>query len=88
MSRPGYRSSSVRPPRREASAEVLNVDYKDVMDQAVINERLRVIRKAREAVEETATRRDRDSYSYSRDNRSAEEFQRDVLAILDRLETP
>ena len=88
MTRPGYRSSSFRPHRRDEAAEILNVDYKDVMDQAVINERLRVLREIRKRVEKTPTRRERDSYSYSTTPRGAEEFQRDILAILERLETP
>lgn len=86
MTRPGYRSSIVRPNRAQAPAEVLNVDYKDVMEQAIRNERAAVLRKIRNAVEGVKTSKDRDSYSYHSDPRSPDEVKRDVLAILTRME--
>lgn len=74
-------AGSRRPPRQDG----LFVDYKDVLDQAVINERHRILREIRARVGRIQTTRER-SGSYSRDPRSAEDFKKDVLRELEYTE--
>ena len=66
--------------------EVVNVNYRDVLDQAVENERWRVLRQVRDILEAVDTMKPRDGYSYSRDSKSAENYKGEVLIKLTALE--
>ena len=74
-------AGSRRPPREDG----LFVDYADVLRQAVVNERHRVLREVRERVEKIKTTKERDR-SYSSDPRPASDFKRDVLREIDNTE--
>jgi hypothetical protein len=63
-------------------ASALTVDYKDVLEQAVANERWRVLREVIRAVEAVPTS---DSHYAYRDIKI--DMKRDVLAAIKRLET-
>lgn len=72
-------------PRQPVVGDRMVIDYKDVLDQAVVNARATILREIRQQVERIQVTSPR-PHSYSSDNRSARDFQRDVLAALDRLE--
>ena len=61
----------------------LHVDYKDVLEQAVANERWRVLRDVRDQVEKIDVSERR---SYSEYPRNAEQFKGDALAALRGIE--
>ena len=93
MSRPGYRSSIARPSRGPSGGagdsgasqpEVLHIDYADVLAQAVINERHRVLREIRLKVESIETSK-RDS-DYRTKDVSWQSVKGDVLNTISRLE--
>ena len=84
MSRPGYRAMVAKPrPLRET----VSIDYADVLEQAVENERWRIIREISQGLEKIETIQPADTY-YRRDNRSAKDFQKDALALVARLGKP
>ena len=62
--------------------EVVSVDYADVLRQAVLNERYRLLRSVRESVERLDITRA--GYSYREDDRTAKEYRKDVLAVIDK----
>lgn len=85
MSRPGYRAMVAKPrPLRET----VSIDYADVLEQAVENERWRIIREISQGLEKIETLQPADTYTYRRDNRSAKDFQKDALALVARLGKP
>lgn len=63
----------------------MTVDYADVLRQAVDNERWRVLREVRKAVE-ALPRTEATSRSYSPEARTATAFVGDVVKALDRIE--
>jgi hypothetical protein len=68
-------------------SETLTVDYKDVLDQAVENERWAVLRELRRSLETIQVdKRVTQSYSYGTVDRSATEFKIDVLEMLGKIE--
>jgi hypothetical protein len=75
-------AGSRRPQRDEGG---LVVDYADVLRQAVENERFRVLREVRERVGKIATTKE-NARSYSRDDRTANDFKREVLREIDYIE--
>lgn len=77
----GYRiAGSNRPPR-----EVLNVDYADVLRQAVENERHNVLREVLRLVRAVPVTKPSSSRSYGSDDRRADEVKRDILAAIEGL---
>jgi hypothetical protein len=66
-------------------SETLTVDYKDVLDQAVENERWAVLRELRRALETIEVDK-RGTQSYSKVDRSAKDFKIDVLEMLGKIE--
>lgn len=64
--------------RRQTATEVLTVDYADVLRQAVLNERARVLRNIRMRIDKISTT-SQSSRSYSSDSRPAADFKKDVL---------
>lgn len=66
----------------------MTVDYADVLRQAVDNERWRVLREIRKAVEALpeTKRDDAYRYHYTTQDRTAAEFAQDVVKALDRIE--
>lgn len=64
--------------------EALTVDYKDVLDQAVENERWQVLRELRRAIETIDTTKP--GIGYRDDDRKAADFKKDLLAKLERIE--
>jgi hypothetical protein len=73
--------------RRPSREDGLLVDYKDVLEQAVANERHRVLREVRERVEKLKTTRPGSgSRSWDTEARKAEEFKKDVLREIDNTE--
>lgn len=79
MGNPRVRFSSAR------AAETLNVDYRDVLEQAVANERWRILRNIRDAAERIQTA-ESGSRSWEKKDRPASAFKRDLLAEIGRLE--
>ncbi len=60
------------------------IDYKDVLDQAVLNERRRILFNLRRRVENIDTTKPVSGSSYREDHRNAVDFRKDVLrAIID-----
>jgi hypothetical protein len=68
------------------TTEVLNVDYTAVMQQAIENERWRVLREVRRAVEQIKTNEPDGYNTYRTRDRSADKFKSDVISGLDALE--
>lgn len=66
--------------RRER--EVVNVDYADVLRQAVDNERWRLMREVLKAVDAISTT-SYDKYSYSNPSRKAEDYKKDLKQRLE-----
>jgi len=66
--------------------EAVNVNYRDVLDQAVENERWRVLRQVRDILEAVDTMESRGNYSHSRYSKSAENYKGEVLIKLTALE--
>lgn len=66
--------------------EVVNVNYRDVLDQAVGNERWRVIRQVRDILEAVDTMKPRSNSAYARDSKTAENYKGEVLIKLSALE--
>ncbi|MFJ2298138.1 hypothetical protein [Oerskovia paurometabola] len=67
----------------------MHVDYADVLRQAVDNERWRVLREIRKAVEALPETKNGASYGrgyYATEKRTADEFAADVVKALDRIE--
>lgn len=66
----------------------MHVDYADVLRQAVDNERWRVLREIRKAVEALPETKRDTSYRHinSHEKRTAVEYARDVVQALDRIE--
>lgn len=68
------------------TSETLTVDYRDVLEQAISNERWRMIRAMRDAVESIATEEARPGQSWDRKGRTAAAFKRDLLSRMNQLE--
>lgn len=71
------------------AADSMHVDYADVLRQAVDNERWRVLREVRKAVDDLPETKKGRSYGggyYASEKRTADEFAADVVAALDRIE--
>lgn len=83
MSRPGYRSSIATP---RQPRETMTVDYKDVLEQVVVNERWRVVRELRTLIEGVSETKKSPNDSWRYEQRRADEFKRDVLSGLARME--
>jgi hypothetical protein len=79
----GPRIRSTVPTR---TTEVLNVDYTAVMQQAIENERWRVLREVRRAMERIKTNEPDGYNTYRTRDRSADNFKSDVIAALDAIE--
>ena len=85
MSRPGYRAMVAKPrPLRET----VSIDYADVLEQAVENERWRIIREISQGLEKIETLEPYTTHTYRRDERTAKDFQKDALALVARLGKP
>ena len=69
-------------------ADGMHVDYADVLRQAVDNERWRVLREIRKAVETIPETKRDTSYRHidSHEKRTAVEYARDVVEALERIE--
>ena len=81
---PRTRLGKGRPPMTQPE---LRVDYKDVLDQALENQRFKILRDITERVEKVATRKsDPFSYTYRPEPRSADEVKDDVKRILRDME--
>lgn len=66
--------------RRAQSTEVLTVDYKDVLDQAVLNERRRILHNLRTRIGNLATSQpSARGRSWDTEPRKAADFKADVL---------
>lgn len=83
MSRPAYRAmtAGLRMPR-----EVVNVDFAEVMRQAVENERARTLREVRKAMDRVGTTEPIGGYSYKSRNVSAEDYKKYLGEEIDRME--
>lgn len=73
-------------PRQRPAQEVVHVDYKDVLRQAVENERFRVLREVRKALGALPTEGEVNRSTYSRDPIPAARFRREAYEALDRIE--
>ena len=72
-------------PRQTMREEPMRVDYADVLEQAVDNERWRVIRLTLEIVQSVATSTP-SLRGYGNDDKGAEKYKKDLLGALRRLE--
>lgn len=79
----GPRIRSTVPTR---TTEVLNVDYTAVMQQAVENERWRVLREIRRAAERIKTSESDGYNTYRTRDRTADKFKSDIISALDAIE--
>jgi hypothetical protein len=68
------------------TTEVLNVDYAAVMQQAIENERWRVLREVRRATERIKTSEPDGYNTHSTRARSADKFKSDLISALDAIE--
>lgn len=69
------------------AVEVVNVDYRDVLDQAVSNARYAVLRELQEFADKIKTRQDIIGYSYPyrTEGRSAEDAKSDIQEKIRRM---
>lgn len=71
---------------RQREVVAVNVDYADVLAQAVANERWRVSREVRAQIERIATTKDSYGSDWRKDDRTADDFKKDALRVLDSVE--
>lgn len=69
--------------RRQQSG--MTVDYMDVMRQAIENERWKVLREVRDAIDAVPTTRSTDKYPYS-ELRDADKYHDDLIKEIRRIE--
>lgn len=86
MARPGYRSMTARPTRpTPPERDALVVDYADVLEQAVANQRWQTLREVLALVEHTPTTEPSSTYTYRSEGRRANDVKSDILAGLNRM---
>lgn len=72
--------------KQPVSAGGLHVDYRDVLEQAVANERFRVIREVRQRAEKIKVTEVDPYHSYSSKDRTASTFKTELFAALESIE--
>lgn len=72
--------------KQPTSTGALHVDYRDVLEQAVANERFRVIREVRQRAEKIKITEADPGRSYSSKDRPASTFKAELFAALEAIE--